>query len=191
MHKKANSHKDLLERYHRNNCTLDEKKRIEKWLNSDSTDDLDLYEFSSIDEKEEVKDAIWNPISQYIQQKKHPYNKISFPKAWLAVAACSVIFLITSIAIEKNSFAEISQNKTMEFCDKLVVTTDLDSEITFVSSCQSGNEISRTVTCKKGQTYLAINFRFRNDNEILVVTKDQLHELPHDIRIKVLKELNS
>ena len=44
---------------------------------------------------------------------------------------------------------------------------------------------------KKGQTYLAINFRFRNDNEILVVTKDQLHELPHDIRIKVLKELNS
>ena len=64
MHKKANSHKDLLERYHRNNCTLDEKKRIEKWLNSDSTDDLDLYEFSSIDEKEEVKDAIWNPISQ-------------------------------------------------------------------------------------------------------------------------------
>lgn len=194
MHKKADSHKDLLERYHRDNCTPTEKKIVEEWLNSDSTDDL--YEFSSEEEKEKVRETIWTPISEHIKPQNRRYNKISFPKAWIAVAACSTIFLITSFFLGRdglcqNKFAEISQNKTMEFCDKVVVTTDLDSEITFVSNCQSGYEISRTVTCKKGQTYLAINFRFRNDNEILVVTKDQLHELPHDIRIKVLKELNS
>lgn len=194
MHKKADSHKDLLEKYHRNSCTAEEKKIVEEWLNNDSTDAL--YEFSSKEDKEQVRDNIWILISQHIKPKTRSYNKIPFSKAWIAVAACSTIFFITSFFLEKdnfweNTFAKISQNKTMEFCDKLVVTTDLDSEITFVSNCQSGNEISRTVTCKKGQTYLAINFRFRNDNEILVVTKDQLHELPHDIRIKVLKELNS
>ena len=191
MNKEDNINKNLLEKYFRNECSLEEQKLVRKWLDSDS--DEDLHPFSSIGEEKRVKTEIWASVVQKIKQRSsQSISRIFFLRT--AVAACASILLITLFVTKINSGKDIlieSSPRTLQFCEKLVLTPDTDQEITFISNCEAGNKISRTVTCKKGETYLALNFRFRNDNEIIVISQNQFHELPHDLRIKVMRELNS
>lgn len=191
MNKEDNMNRDLLEKYFRNECTLEEREHVQKWLNSDS--DKDIHTFSSMTEEKKVKSEIWTSVLQRIKQNRSgSISRIFVMRT--AVAACAsvllVLLFVNKINSGKDSLNE-SSPRTLQFCEKLVLTPDTDQEITFVSNCKAGNEISRTVTCKKGETYLALNFRFRNDNEIIVVSQNQFHELPHDLRIKVMRELNS
>lgn len=191
MNKEEEINRHLLEKYFRNECTAEEQKIVQKWLHSDS--DEDIHAFSSINEENKVKTAIWASIKHTIDHRSlRPISRMFFLKT--GIAACASILLITLFVNKINSGKDVlmeSSPRTLQFCEKLVLTPDTDQEITFISNCKTGSEVSRTVTCKKGETYLALNFRFRNDNEIIVVSQNQFHELPHDLRIKVMRELNS
>lgn len=191
MNREDSMNKDLLEKYFRNECTPEEREQVQKWLDSDS--DEDTHTFSSINEEKKVGSDIWMSVMNRIKQSSSQHTtRIFFLRT--SVAACASIFLILLFVNKINSGNESlneSSPRTLQFCEKLVLTPDTDQEITFISNCKAGNEISCTVTCKKGETYLALNFRFRNEDEIIVISQNQFHELPHDLRIKVMRELNS
>lgn len=191
MSKGGNIDRNLLEKYFRNECSLAEQKLVEEWLEAD-TDEVDDV-FPSIEAENSVKTEIWQTVTHRVRKRSaHLFARKTIFQ--VATAACVSLFLIstfvTKISSGKDGIIEPS-HQTLQFCEKLVLTPEMDQEITFVSNCEVGNEISHTVKCKKGETYLALNFKFRNDNEIIVVSQNQLHSLPHDLRIKVMRELNS
>lgn len=191
MHKRNRVNKDLLEKYFRQECSLEEQKLVEEWLESDS--DEETHVFSSEKEESRTDIEIWTSVVNTIKSRSIKTISSSFILKSAAAACISILLislLVDRIDLNKAILAE-SSPRTLQFCEKLVLTPDTDQEITFISNCKSGNEISRTVTCKKGETYLALNFKFRGDTEIIVVNQNQFHELPHDLRIKVMRELNS
>lgn len=84
--------KELIEKYHRGNCTPDEEKLVEKWLLGD---DFDENPFPVHVDKPRIQTEMWDEISAILPSKeKQPKEfdlKTYFKPLWRQIAAAVIL----------------------------------------------------------------------------------------------------
>lgn len=65
-----------------------------------------------------------------------------------------------------------------------------DRIVTFFSKDDDGEPVSYEKRCKKGETYYVINYKFRSSNELLIVDKSELENLPASVQFMAIDEFS-
>lgn len=219
--------RDLIEKYHQNLCTAQEKAAVEQWLALQELDDDASLSELGIPENE-LEASMWANVSQGMATNATPAGKTISPGRWntlfrLSMAACLVMAVAgtvlwwqytlgettsvqlsnmenttrrhvaatgLTVSMAPRSRADItttaSQAKgNISFCGAMTIETLSDLELTLNTTCHAGGTASEKVTCRKGETYILFNYRFAADQELVVVNRRDVADLPPALRRQV------
>jgi hypothetical protein len=217
----------LIEKYHLDLCSSEERKAVEAWLMSDEfeTEINPELEFQELSDKEEM----WNSISEILPAKPSQTKTVRLldylsNPAWIAVAA-SVAALVVGLflwnrspqhlqtaAIESRSNkiiqtaalnitlgqkskanvqpSSLTPDGHIHFCGAILIQSKKDVELTLNGTCENPLNTSETISFKKGQTYIAVNYNFKNENELIIVDERNISNLPPILQKEILKQFN-
>ncbi len=210
---------DLIEKYHHNLCTPEERKAVEDWLMNSDVDEL---EFHSENDKQLVKDDMWKNIATAVPDQFAPKQQLLRPASYYmwkgAVAATLLITLLGTVFYYVNRNSE----KTVEFVAfhnksalkvnhisareySLAIGPETSAEInaqngvidltgSILISPKRDIELKfdgavNTVSLKKGQTYIILNSKSGNHG-LIVVNEKNLINLPPLIQKKLIQEFD-
>jgi len=210
---------DLIEKYHHNLCTPEERKAVEDWLMNSDVDEL---EFHSENDKLLVKDDMWKNITTVVADQPAPKQQLLRPASYYmwkgAVAATLLITLLGATfyyfnrnsekAVEFVAFHNKSALKVNHISSKeysLAIGPETSAEIneqngvidltgSILISPKRDIELKfdgavNTVSLKKGQTYIILNSKSGNHG-LIVVNEKNLINLPPLIQKKLIQEFD-
>jgi len=209
---------DLLEKYHNDLCTLQERAAVEDWLMNTEVDEL---EFHSGKDKSLVKNEIWADLVAMSPQeisKVKPIKPASYYMWKGAVAATLFIAVLGSIfyylannddkTVEFLAFHNKSALKVNHISSKeysLAVGPETSAEInahsgvidltgSILISPKKDIELKfdgadSKINLKKGQTYIILNSKSGNHG-LIIVNERNLISLPPVIQRKLIQEFD-
>lgn len=210
---------NLLEKYHSNLCTPEERAAVEDWLLSSEVDEL---EFHSEKDKSLIKQSIWEDVSSAILAKETPKLKTLKPASYYmwkgAIAATLFIAALGSAfyyftrnnekAVEFVAFHNRSALKVNHISSKeysLAIGTETFAEInehsgvidltgSILISPKKDMELKfdgaeSKISLKKGQSYIILNSKSGNHG-LIVVNERNLISLPPVIQKKLIQEFD-
>lgn len=211
-----NINQELIERYHRDECTEEERKAVESWLFAD--DSAEELELPVGENKAEHKTSIWNEISPVIS--KDPLNKSHSLSFWKGAIAASLV--IGLIGFGFYQFTLTTQNESPQF-----VSVDNTSAINVRHLDSKGYNISvgpntfakinyatgsvdlsgsmlispkkdvelkfkgtdKKISLKMGQTYIILNGK-TDEDKIIVVSERNLMDLPPVLQKQIINQFS-
>lgn len=196
MGKHSEIDKKLLERYLGDDCSEEERRSIEEWLDEPSFGTLETPSSFKFNE-EALKDEIWQSVVLHAATKK--VRRRILPSFVLEYAACllGVMWIsffyrenLTHLFFPKGDNAD--QLAEVIHIDKpTFITPESDSKILFVLTLDESRKLSQQISCEAGNTYLAIKVNFRSKDELLIVNKKDIHNLPPSIEGYITSQLNT
>jgi hypothetical protein len=208
---------DLLEKYHNNLCTPEERAAVEDWLMNSEVDEL---AFHSAKDKSLVKDAIWQELEAVLPSKEQSNLKPLKPAMYYmwkgAIAATLFIAVLGSafyyfgnddskrvefIAFHNKSALKVNHISSKEY--SLAVGPETYAEInehsgvidltgSMLISPKKDIELrfdgaKDKINLKKGQTYIILNSKSGNHG-LIIVNERNLISLPPVIQKKLIHE---
>ncbi len=99
------------------------------------------------------------------------------------------------IFLGPNSQANINASSyhrrgNIDFCGIIMINPNEDIELTLNATCKSFTNTQEKMTFKKGQKYIAVNYHFNTDNELIVVNERNIANLPTALQKEIMKQFN-
>lgn len=188
--------KELIERYHRQECTPDEQLAVEEWLLADTSDEqLDF-------PADHLEQAMWQEISSTLPKRRYISWKVATAAAILAAVICTSMWFLGSadtslplavnntsvhikyisaddykLSVGPKSTAMLNrQQGTMDFTGSLILQPKADMHL----SLDKGRQ---RLDFKAGQTYILFN-----DGEVVVVNERNLMDMPPVLQQRISAE---
>lgn len=207
--------KELLEKYHLNECTSEERAIVEAWLLSDDTETLELPEW---EDKTVHKAEMWKEISTVLPPAPAK-NKYFFTETrWKrAIAACILLPVLVVLVYRlvhycsHESIPNVIVNNTsslkVQFVDSrhynLTVGPKTQANINCSVIDFSGSLLispkedielsfkghSEKISFKRGQTYIVLNSRLQYQ-KIIVISQKNLMDMPPVLQKQIIHEFN-
>lgn len=220
----------LIEKYHLDLCSSEERKAVEEWLLNDKMDD---FIFLSSEEKQAEKEQIWQAIAEVLPIQPEVAKEVSIvryfsPVLVAGIAAATVGVLIsvgflllnrqtpgnsitaTNNDVLKNELIQTSElnitlgpksnanintsnfytNGNINFCGIIRIESKEDMELTLNANCVNTSSNGEKIVFKKGQTYIAVNYHFKKDNELIIVNEKNLFNLPPVLQKEIIRQFN-
>lgn len=210
---------DLLEKYHNDECTPQERAAVEDWLLNSEVDEL---EFHTEKDKNLIKDAIWQDVITTLPAKGATTVKLLKPAAYYmwkgAIAATLFMVALGSafyyfsgsnekevefVAFHNKSALKVNHISSKEY--SLAVGPETSAEInehsgvidltgSILISPKRDLELKfdgadSKINLKKGQTYIILNSKVRNHG-LIVVNERNLISLPPVIQRRLIQEFD-
>jgi len=211
-----NINQELIERYHRDECTEQERKAVEAWLFADdSIEELDL----PVDEnKTEHKASMWNEIAAVLP-KENVIKSHSFSFWKGAIAASLVLGLLGfgfyqfTLKTKKESPQFVSVDNTSAinvrhldskgynisvgpntFAKINYATDSVDLSGSMLISPKKDVELKfigtdQKISLKMGQTYIILNGK-TDEDKIIVVSESNLMDLPPVLQKQIINQFS-
>ncbi|ETZ19088.1 hypothetical protein [Pedobacter sp. V48] len=211
-----NINQELIERYHRDECTKEERKAVEDWLFTDDfAEELDL---PIGENKTEHKASIWNEIAPVLPKERIIKSHLfSFWKG--AVAASFVLGLIglsfypLTLKTKNDSPQLVSIDNTSAisvrhldskgynisvgpntFAKINYATGSVDLSGSMLISPKKDVELKfkgtdKKISLKMGQTYIILNGKTGED-KIIVVSERNLMDLPPVLQKQIINQFS-
>lgn len=199
---------NLIEKYHDNQCTPDERRAVEDWLLNSEVDDL---EFHNEKDKQLTKADIWNNLETILSDKEE--TKVAMQKStsfyiWKGAIAASLVIALFSFAFyyfsqkEQNSVEFVAFRNKSSLKVNHISSREYDLSIapeTFAEVNEDNGMIDLSgsilispkkdidlnfggekdkVSLKKGQTYIILNYKTGGQGLIVVNEKNLIHLPP-------------
>lgn len=212
-----NINQELIERYHRDECTREECKAVEDWLFADdSVEELDL---PIGENKAEHKASIWNEITPVLPKQDSIIKNHSFSFWKGAIAASLVLGLIGSVFYQ---FTLKTKNESPQFVSidntSAINVRHLDSKgynisvgpntLAKINYATGSVDLSgsmlispkkdvelkfkgtdKKISLKMGQTYIILNGKTDMD-KIIVVSERNLMDLPPVLQKQIINQFS-
>jgi hypothetical protein len=96
------------------------------------------------------------------------------------------------ISIGPETNVEINnETGSIDFCGAMMINPKEDIEFTLHGTCASQNDSSSKITLKKGQNYIALNYRSSGQaDEIIILEEGSLMGLPPIMKRKLMHQFN-
>jgi hypothetical protein len=96
------------------------------------------------------------------------------------------------ISIGPESNVEINnETGSIDFCGAMMINPKEDIEFTLHGTCATQNENSSKITLKKGQNYIALNYRSSGEaDEVIILEEGSLMGLPPIMKRKLMHQFN-
>jgi hypothetical protein len=96
-----------------------------------------------------------------------------------------------TISLGPESNARIDANTGLiDFCGTMLISPKKDINLSFNDNCTKTKNISGKMNFKKGETYIALNYRNRKDNELIVMDEKLLMGLPPIVKRQIMDQFN-
>ena len=142
--------KELIEKYHLNLCTLEEKAIVEAWLDADESDDILLMSETG---KSALKNDIWAGIEEILPATQEETKTVKlhavsvFKQAVAASLIIGLIGLLGALWVQSNSKSEPvsvnnaeAENETVQISDmNVILTPQSHARISSSSYLHNGN----------------------------------------------------
>ncbi|WP_299249409.1 hypothetical protein [uncultured Cytophaga sp.] len=129
---------------------------------------------------------LWNSDSQ----KKLPNNNFVKIESNKIIQTESLNITLGQKSKANVSASNPTQNKTIEFCGAILIHPKQDVILTLNGTCAPPLDTSETIHFKKGQTYIAVNYHFKNKNELIIVDERNISNLPPILHKEISKQFN-
>lgn len=209
--------KELIEKFHRDECSSEEKEFVQQWLFND--DGEELVDFNET-EKELHKVQMWDEIRTILPQENHPIQQQRTARFqfWKGAIAASIVFvlLISGVAIYQHN----SKNSVLQWVDventsgiqvkyvdskdfKLSVGPNTSAKIDQLTGIvdlagslliQPKEDIeleftgaTKKMSFKKGQTYIILKGKDGKD-QVIIINEKNLIDLPPIIQKQIINE---
>lgn len=196
MGKHSEIDKKLLERYLGDDCSEEERRSIEEWLDEPSFGTLETPPSFKFNE-ETLKDEIWQSVVLHISTKKtrrriSPFFVLKYAACLLGIIWVSFFYRenLTLLFFPKGDNAD-QLSEVIHIDKPTFITPESDSKILFVLTLDKSRKLSQQISCEAGNTYLAIKVNFRSKDELLIVNKKDIHNLPPSIEGCIISQLNT
>ena len=99
-----------------------------------------------------------------------------------------------NILLGKESKAEFNnpdhkgREGNINFCGTIRIDPKQDMELTIQGTCEIESGSEEKISLKKGQTYIAVNYQFNEENELIVVDQRNLINLPPMMQREIMKQ---
>ncbi|MEO6686821.1 MAG: hypothetical protein ABIN24_12695 [Dyadobacter sp.] len=218
--------KELIEKYHKGECTSEESSMVENWLLDDDIE-IEILLPENL-QKEDVKAEMWQNIASSLpssqQENKSRIIIFSGFNRFGLVAAASVLLLIGfsflvlktnkkesiitsvndslsenkeiyskdyTISLGPESNARIDANTGLiDFCGTILISPKKDIDLSFKDICTTTKTNTGKMNFKKGETYIALNYRNKKDNELIVMDEKLLMGLPPIVKRQIMDQFN-
>lgn len=99
------------------------------------------------------------------------------------------------IILAPQSHANISessnrQSGSIEFCGSIMINPKEDFELTFNGDCSKHAYAGETISLKKGQKYIAVNYSFNSESDLIIVNEQNLINLPPVLQREIMEKFN-
>ncbi|GAA4442028.1 hypothetical protein GCM10023091_28130 [Ravibacter arvi] len=195
----------LIEKYHKGLCTPEERRTVEKWLETGETDEFELPAGISLGA---IKQEIWNEIRPSVGMgraihRRRPGSLTGWAAAAALVTAVGLYSLVETFTpgiskhlpageITTRSQAEplqielgnesgavyIKESRMLDFCGVVKIIPKENMKLSFTSLCDGNRETVKEMVVKGGTTYFAMDLRHHNSSELVVMDKNLVGELP-------------
>ncbi|TDE11296.1 hypothetical protein [Dyadobacter psychrotolerans] len=78
----------------------------------------------------------------------------------------------------------------IDFCGTLRISPKRDVKLTFKDDCSNKNGGTEKISFKKGQTYIALNYRNQKNNEVIVLDENRMMGLPTVVKRQIMDQFN-
>lgn len=218
--------KELIEKYHKGECTPEESAMVENWLLDDDIE-IEIFLPENL-KKEDAKAEMWQNIASSLpsskEEKKLRFFSFSRFNRFSLAAAASVLFIIgfsfLIVRINKRESvvtsvnASLTENKEIEskdytislgpesnaridantglidFCGTILISPKKDIDLSFKDICTTTKRNTGKMNFKKGETYIALNYRNKKDNELVVMDEKLLMGLPPIVKRQIMDQFN-
>lgn len=210
---------EIIEKYHLNICTPEERKQVEEWLFNSETDILD--EFTSPLDKNKLKTEIWAEIERFLPEDKKALKirnnsyfmwKGAIAASFFIAIVTAILFcffsaeskhLITSVSLTNSSTVDIKHVNAKDYdisvgpntianINNLSGVIDLSGSI-LISPKENVDLIfkgtKKKVTLKSGQTYIILKDG-GDANGIIVVSERNLLDLPPALQKQITTQFD-
>lgn len=210
--------KELIEKYHSDNCSAEERDAVEAWLFSEeSEEELELPFYEN---KADHKMEMWAEIQNILPEEKAKKNTFIPLKSWYkAIAACMILGLFgrglyqffskDSVPVENH----VSINNTSSLEIKRIDSQGYDISIgpnslasinyhtgiidfsgSILISPKKDIELmlegsSQKYSFKVGQTYIAMNDKSGRE-KMIIVNERSLNDLPPALQKQLISQFN-
>lgn len=89
----------------------------------------------------------------------------------------------------KAHFVAAGANSSIDFCGTILIQPKQDVELTVQGTCPNPSGIQEKRMLKKGQNYVAVNYRSEQTSELIVVEEGDLINLPPLVQREIQKQL--
>nr|WP_068886869.1 hypothetical protein [Pedobacter panaciterrae] len=211
-----NINQDLIERYHRDECTKEERKEVEDWLFAeDFAEELDLPISES---KAEHKASMWNEIAP--TPAKEYINKSHSFLFWRGAIAASIVLGLIGFGFyqftlktknDSPQFVSIDNTSAINvrhldskgynisvgpntFAKINYATDSVDLSGSMLISPKKDVELifkgnNKKISLKMGQTYIILNGKTNEDN-FIVVSERNLMDLPPVLQKQIINQFS-
>jgi len=86
-----------------------------------------------------------------------------------------------------------AEGGNIDFCGTIMINPKKDFKLTINGSCASSlnaHDGVETVNLKKGHTYIAVNYRFNQENELIIVNEQNLSNLPPMLQKEIMNQFS-
>lgn len=96
-----------------------------------------------------------------------------------------------TISLGPESNARIDANSGLiDFCGTILISPKKDIFLSFKDVCTSSAKNTGKMTFKKGETYIALNYRNKKNNEVIVMEEKLLMGLPPVVKRQIMDQFN-
>lgn len=208
--------KELIEKYHLDNCTQEERDAVEDWLFSENSEE-ELQDAPGLD-KQGLQKEMWQEIETVVPVIERPRKSKAFylQADFLKIAATLIFGLITFTAyrlLQNEQLSPLSINNDSAMDVRHVVTsgctislapntqTRLNYQTGYLALTGSMvirpkkdiqlrlGALEEEVILKGGQTYIAFNEEEGND-KIIIVNERNLADIPPVLQRALINQFN-
>ncbi|MDQ6480027.1 hypothetical protein [Dyadobacter sp. LHD-138] len=96
-----------------------------------------------------------------------------------------------TISLGPESNARIDANSGLiDFCGTILISPKKDIFLSFKDVCTTSASNTGKMTFKKGETYIALNYRNKKNNEVIVMEEKLLMGLPPVVKRQIMDQFN-
>ncbi|MCF0055916.1 hypothetical protein [Dyadobacter sp. CY356] len=96
-----------------------------------------------------------------------------------------------TISLGPESNARIDANAGLiDFCGTILISPKKDIDLSFNDICTTKKTSRGKINFKKGETYIALNYRNKKDNELIVMDEKLLMGLPPIVKRQIMEQFN-
>ena len=208
--------KELIEKFHREECSSEEKEFVQQWLFSEDSEELLSFDNT---EKELHKTEMWDEIKTILPKEDHPIpHRTAKFQFWKGAIAASIVFvlLISGMAIyqssskngvlhwidvENTSGMQVKYIDSKDFklsvgpntsakIDQLTGIVDLAGSLLIQPKEDFELEFTgsaKKMSFKKGQTYIILKGNDGKD-KVIIINEKNLIDLPPIIQKQIINE---
>ena len=210
--------KELIEKYHSGKTSPEESALVENWLLDDDTD-IEPALPKNLD-KENTRNEMWDEIASTLPSgnRKVLKSRLYFSvAASIAVLLTLSYFLFGSghdktdlnrvnasiipnkeihskdytISLGPESNASINvESGLIDFCGAILISPKKDIRLAFNDVCDGNHTNRGEINFKKGETYIALNYRNNKDNGLVVMDEKLLMGLPPIVKRQIMDQFN-